>query len=493
MKKYILALDLGTTGNRAILFDRKQTIVRMSYQEFQQIFPKPGWVEHDPLEIWQSTLKVIKQVLRNVRGEEVAGIGITNQRETTVVWDRQTGKPVYNAIVWQCRRTQRDCERLIKEGWQEKIRNKTGLVIDSYFSATKVKWILDHVPGARKKAEKGNLLFGTIDTWIIWNMTGRKAHVTDPSNASRTMFFNIHNLSWDEELLKKFNVPTSMLPKVVESSENITSFKCREFKTEIPISGIIGDQQGAMFAQGCYKPSVVKNTYGTGLFLQVNTGKKIVHSKNLLTTVAWKVNGNVNYALEGSIFIGGAALQWLRDGLKVIQKAFETDKLARSLSSNEGVYFVPALVGLGAPYWDSTARGTVLGITRGTKPAHFVRAALEAIAYQTKDVVLEMERALGRSIKKLQVDGGACANNFLMQFQSDILRCRVERPKVIETTALGAAGLAGIAVGFWKDQREFLSHRKVDRVFSPKMNQKTSNHLYERWKEAVQRSLNWEM
>lgn len=491
MKKYVLAVDLGTTGNRAILFNRKQQVVEKAYQEFRQIFPKPGWVEHDPLEIWSSTLKVIRQVLSAVKAEEVAAIGLTNQRETTVVWDRKTGKPVMNAIVWQCRRTQVDCEQLRREGWEKKVKEKTGLVIDSYFSATKLKWILDHLPGVRKRAEKGELLFGTIDTWIIWNMTGGRSHVTDASNASRTMLFNIRDLDWDEDLLSKFQIPARMLPRVSESSEPIGLFSCKNLRTEIPIAGVIGDQQGAMFAQGCYDAGIVKNTYGTGLFLQVNTGKSLTYSKNLLTTIAWKIGGKVDYALEGSVFVGGAAIQWLRDGLRILKSASETDRLAKSVDSNEGVYFVPALVGLGAPYWDPKARGAILGITRGTQAAHLARAALEAIAYQTKDVVLEMERDLRVSVKRLQVDGGTSANDFLMQFQADILGCDVERPKVIETTALGAAGLAGLAVGFWKDRNEFLSFRSVDKVFHPKINQEKRKELYLRWKEAVKRSQNW--
>lgn len=491
MKKYILAIDLGTTGNRAILFDRKQTVVAKAYQEFRQMFPKPGWVEHNPLEIWASTVKVVKKVFKSAHPGEVAALGITNQRETTVVWEKRTGKPIANAIVWQCRRTQNECESLIREGWSEKVKEKTGLVIDSYFSATKLKWLLDRIPGARKRAEEGELLFGTIDSWILWNMTGGKKHVTDASNASRTMLFNIHELSWDPELCGKLGIPIVMLPEVSSSSGEVGLLQCREFKTEIPITGIIGDQQGAMFAQGCYEPGVVKNTYGTGLFLQVNTKEKPLWSQNLLTTIAWKLGGKVDYALEGSVFIGGACIQWLRDGIKLIKKAAETDKLARSLSSNDGVYFVPALVGLGAPYWDSAARGLFAGITRGTTRAHFARAALEAIAYQTRDVVLEMEKELGVPVKRLQVDGGACANDFLMQFQADILDCEVERPKVIETTALGAAGLAGLAVGFWKDPNDFISKRSIDRVFRPKMSAPEREGFYARWKEAVKRSQHW--
>ncbi len=491
MKKYILALDLGTTGNRAILFDRKQAMVAKAYREFRQIFPKPGWVEHDPVEIWQTTLQVIREVLSAAAPSEIAAIGITNQRETAIVWERKSGKPICNAIVWQCRRTQGECEKLKKAGWAPAIKKKTGLTVDPYFSGTKVKWILDHTPNARKKAEAGKLAFGTVDSWVIWNLTGGKVHATDYSNASRTMLLNIRELKWDAELCKRFNVPAVMLPRLSDSSGEITVTSSRVLGGEIPIAGVIGDQQGAMFAQGCFTPGVVKNTYGTGLFLQVNTKKKIPASKNLLNTIAWKIGSEVDYALEGSVFIGGACIQWLRDGLHLIQSASETEELASSLESNDDVYFVPALVGLGAPYWDSEARGMIIGITRGTTAKHFARAAVEAIAYQTKDVVEVMHRDLGAPIRKLQVDGGATANNFLMQFQADILGCSVERPKVIETTALGAAGLAGIAVGFWKDRDEFLSHRAVDRLFQPKLAAAKRKALYSRWQEAVRRALKW--
>ncbi|PIQ85558.1 MAG: glycerol kinase [Candidatus Omnitrophica bacterium CG11_big_fil_rev_8_21_14_0_20_45_26] len=491
MKKYILALDLGTTGNRAILFDRQQRIIKKAYQEFRQIFPKPGWVEHDPNEIWRTTFGVMKKVLSGVRLEEVAAVGVTNQRETAVVWDKKTGRPVFNAIVWQCRRTQKECEALKRAGWSKRIKQKTGLVIDSYFSATKIKWILDHVSGVRQKAKQGRLAFGTIDSWIIWKMTEGKCHVTDYSNASRTMLLNIKSLRWDKMLCRKFGIPFSMLPQLVDSSGVIGTLSCAGLRTEIPIAGIIGDQQGAMFAQGCFEPGVVKNTYGTGLFLQTNTRHKLIFEKNLLSTVAWKIGRQVDYALEGSVFIGGAVIQWLRDGLKVIHHAKETARLAQNLASNEGVYFVPALVGLGAPYWDSSARGTILGITRGTQVEHLARAALESIAYQTKDVVVEMEKGLGRSLKKLQVDGGAAANNFLMQFQADLLGSCVERPRIIETTALGAAGLAGLAVHFWPSKEAFLKNRSVDRVFKPRVNQTVSQRLYVQWKRAVIRSLGW--
>jgi len=491
MKKYILALDLGTTGNRAILFDKKQRIVQSAYREFRQIFPKPGWVEHNPVEIWQSARSVMKQVLSKVKLKEVAAIGVTNQRETTVVWDKNSGKPICNAIVWQCRRTQGDCERLKQAGWSNKIKRKTGLVIDAYFSSTKVKWILDHVKGAKQKARAGNLAFGTVDSWMVWNLTGGKVHVTDFSNASRTMLFNIRTLKWDQELLRKFQVPSSMLPEVAETSGYIGDLSFPGLKTNIPITGIVGDQQGAMFAQGCFGPGVVKNTYGTGLFLQTNTNRKLKYAKNLLSTIAWKIGGKIDYALEGSVFIGGASVQWLRDGIKIIKRASETERLSRGIPSNEGVYFVPALVGLGAPYWDSSARGTIIGITRGTNEKHLARAALESIAYQTRDVVHEMEDELKTPLKHLQVDGGAVQNNFLMQFQADILGCQVERPKNIETTALGAAGLAGLAVGFWENRQQFLSHRSIDRIFRPKIKAKERDQLYAKWKDAVSRALKW--
>ena len=492
MKKYVLALDLGTTGNRAILFDSRQRIIRKSYQEFRQIFPKPGWVEHDPVEIWKSTLAVIRKTISGIDPEQIAAVGITNQRETAVVWDRKTGKPVCHAIVWQCRRTQRECEALKKRGLARMIKHKTGLTIDPYFSATKVKWILDHVAGAKQKARRGRLLFGTVDSWIVWNLTGGLVHATDYSNASRTMLLNIRTLKWDSALCRLFGVPKSMLPKLVDTSGKIGVTSRRIIGAEIPIAGVVGDQQGAMFAQGCYTPGVVKNTYGTGLFLQVNTKRKIPASRNLLNTIAWKIGRETDYALEGSVFIGGAALQWLRDGLGIIKSAPESLQLAQQLKSNDGVYFVPAFVGLGAPYWDSSARGLVIGVTRGTGRAHFARAALESIAYQTKDVVRAMEADLKTPVKKLQVDGGAVQNDFLMQFQADLLGCPVERPRVIETTALGAAGLAGIAVGFWKNRKEFLSHRRVERTFRPSLAVKTREALYAKWQDAVRRALAWE-
>ncbi len=491
MEKYILALDLGTTGNRAILFDKNQRVVHKAYREFTQYFPKPGWVEHDPEEIWRSTLGVMKQVLSRINSSQIAAIGITNQRETAVVWNKKTGKPVMNAIVWQCRRTQSECDALRKRGLSKLIKSRSGLTIDPYFSASKVKWILDHVKSAKARAKRGELLFGTVDSWIIWKLTGGKVHATDYSNASRTMLLNIKTLKWDKKLCAIFGVPVKMLPKLADSSGLIGKTSSRVLGREIPITGVAGDQQAAMFAQGCFMPGIVKNTYGTGLFLQVNTKKKIPVSKNLLNTIAWKIGKEVDYALEGSIFIGGAALQWLRDGLQIIKKASDADKMAEALKENDGIYFVPALVGLGAPYWDSSARGVIIGITRGTRREHIARAALESIAYQTKDVIIAMERDLKKSIKKLQVDGGAAASNFLMQFQSDILNCQVERPSVLETTALGAAGLAGIAVHFWKNRNEFIRKRSVDRVFHPKMNSGTRNHLYSQWKIAVERSKRW--
>jgi len=491
MKKYILALDLGTTGNRAILFNKNQKVVTKAYQEFRQYFPKPGWVEHDPDEIWKSTLSVIKKVLSRVSPRDIAAIGITNQRETAVVWDKKTGKPVMRAIVWQCRRTQNECNALRKKGLGKFIKLRTGLTIDPYFSASKVKWVLSHVKHARARAKRGELLFGTVDSWIIWKLTGGKTHVTDYSNASRTMLFNIKTLKWDKKLCSIFDIPFRMLPRLVDSSGEIGKTAQHVLGSEFPITGVAGDQQAAMFAQGCYAPGVVKNTYGTGLFLQMNTKKKIPKSQNLINTIAWKIGNEVDYALEGSIFIGGSALQWLRDGIQIIQKASDTENMAKSLASNEGVYFVPALVGLGAPYWDSAARGVMIGITRGTRREHFARSALESIAYQTKDVIIEMERDLRVSIKKLQVDGGAAASDFLMQFQADILNCEVERPSVLETTALGAAGLAGIAAGIWKNRNEFIRKRSINSVFHPKMNSGERKQLYLQWKRAVERSRKW--
>ncbi len=494
----ILALDLGTTGNRAIVFDKKQRILSKSYEEFQQIFPKPGWVEHDAEKIWQSTRHVLAKTLRNVSSRRLETVGVTNQRETVLLWDKKTGRPLHNAIVWQCRRTAAVCDAMKKKGLEGLVHQKTGLFLDAYFSASKIQWLLDHVPGARKKADKGEVLAGTIDSWIVWKLSGGRAHGTDSSNASRTMLFNLKPLSWDDKLCELFRVPKNILPRVVPSSvgaihESPLRTDKDLFGREIPITGVVGDQQAASFAQGCFEPGIIKNTYGTGLFMLENTGRSPRFSKNLLTTVAWSIGDlrNTEYAVEGSVFIGGAAIQWLRDGLQIISSATESTALARQISSNEGVYFVPALVGLGAPYWDPKARGTILGITRGTKRAHFARAALESIAYQTRDILEVMKKDTRQNFKLLRVDGGASANDFLMQFQADILGIPVERPKVLETTALGAAGLAGIAVGFWKNRGEFNRLRSIQKVFHPSAKTAGREKLYHCWQEAVRRSRNW--
>ena len=491
-KDLILALDLGTTGNRALVFDRRQNLLSSEYEEFPQLFPKPGWVEHDPEKIWQSTRHILSRTFKRVNASRIAAIGLTNQRETVLLWDKKTGRPLHNAIVWQCRRTAAACEALKKKGLAPFIHRKTGLVLDAYFSATKLTWLLDHVPGARKKAKEGKVLAGTIDSWIVWKLSGGVSHVTDTSNASRTMLFNIKTLAWDESLCRLFRVPKKILPRVVASSAR-SAVTTRDLGA-IPITGIVGDQQAASFAQGCFAPGVIKNTYGTGLFMLENTGRKPRFSKNLLTTVAWSQKDlrHTEYAVEGSVFIGGAAIQWLRDGLRLFKNARESASLAQRLDSNEGVYFVPALVGLGAPYWDSHARGTILGLTRGTGPAHLARAALEAIAYQTRDILEVMKRDTRADFKVLRVDGGASANDFLMQFQADLLGIPVERPKILETTALGAAGLAGIAIGLWKDRGEFSRLRRVERVFHPKPRSAAREALYARWKEAVARSRGWE-
>lgn len=495
-KKYIMALDQGTTSSRAILFNKNAEIIQVAQKEFKQIYPKPGWVEHDPMEIWGSQMGVAREVLETagVRPQEIAAIGITNQRETTVVWDKNTGKPIYNAIVWQCRRTAPICDELKKRGLEEYIKDNTGLVIDAYFSGTKIKWILDNVEGAREKAENGELLFGNIDTWLLWNLTRGKVHVTDYSNASRTMLFNIKDLCWDEKILKELDIPISMLPQARPSSEVYGVTDEKTFGgAEIPISGIAGDQQAALFGQACYCEGMAKNTYGTGCFMLMNTGEVAVPSKNgLLTTIAWGIDGKVNYALEGSIFIAGALIQWLRDELRLISDSSDSEYFASKVEDTNGVYIVPAFVGLGAPYWDMYARGTIVGLTRGTNRNHIIRAALEAIAYQTKDVLQAMEEDSGITLKELKVDGGAVANNFLMQFQSDILGVPVHRPKVIETTALGASYLAGLAVDFWKDTEEISTKWNVDRVFNPKMNEEDREKIYRGWKKAVNRSLAWE-
>ena len=489
-KKYIMALDQGTTSSRAILFDKKGKIFHTAQQEFTQYFPQSGWVEHNADEIWSSILSVIAGVLseKNISAEQIEGIGITNQRETTVVWDKHTGNPIYNAIVWQSRQTAEICEDLKESGYNDLFRDKTGLLIDAYFSGTKVKWILDNVEGAREKAENGDLLFGTIDTWIIWKLSGGAAHVTDYSNASRTLMYNIHELQWDEELLSILDVPASMLPKVCPSSEVYTHADPEQFFGHaVPIAGIAGDQQAALFGQACFESGMVKNTYGTGCFMLMNTGEKAVKSDNgLLTTIAWGIDGKVEYALEGSIFVAGSAIQWLRDGLRMFRNSSESEQYAKRVSSTDGVYVVPAFVGLGTPYWDSDVRGAVFGLTRGTTKEHFVRATLESLAYQTKDVVDAMESDSGISLKTLRVDGGAVENNFLMQFQSDLLNVSVERPTINETTALGAAYLAGLAVGFWKDRSEIAAQWAIDRPFQPNMEESEREKLYSGWQKAVQ-------
>jgi glycerol kinase len=493
MEKYILALDQGTTSSRAILFNQKGEVVHMAQKEFTQHFPKPGWVEHDANEIWGSILAVMASVLSevNVKPEQVAAIGITNQRETTVVWDKHTGKPVYNAIVWQSRQTADICDELKEKGYDELFRQKTGLLIDAYFSGTKVKWILDNVEGAREKAENGDLLFGTIDTWLIWKLSGGKAHVTDYSNASRTLMYNIFDLQWDDELLNILNVPKSMLPEVRPSSEVYsTTIPEHFFGQKVPIAGAAGDQQAALFGQACFEKGMAKNTYGTGCFMLMNTGEKAVRSDHgLLTTLAWGIDGKVEYALEGSIFVAGSAIQWLRDGLRMFKEAKDSEMYATRVESTEGVYVVPAFVGLGTPYWDSDVRGAVFGLTRGTKKEHFIRATLESLAYQTKDVLTAMEKDSGISLKALRVDGGAVKNNFLMQFQSDILNVPVERPVVNETTALGAAYLAGLAVGYWNNREEIASQWNLDRSFEPTMSEQERTNLYEGWKKAVRATM----
>lgn len=495
-KKYVMALDQGTTSSRAILFNKKGEIVKIAQKEFNQIYPKAGWVEHDPMEIWGSQSGVMREVIETagIRPEEIASIGITNQRETTVVWSRYTGKPIYNAIVWQCRRTSEICDELKNKGLEESIKEKTGLLIDAYFSATKVKWILDNVEGAREKAEQGELLFGTIDTWLIWNLTRGKVHVTDYSNASRTMMYNINDLEWDEDILRELDIPISMLPLVKPSSYVYGHTDERMLSgAKIPIAGCAGDQQAALFGQNCVEEGTAKNTYGTGCFLLMNTGSNIVKSKHgLLTTIAWGVDGKVTYALEGSIFIGGASVQWLRDELKIIESAKDSEMYANRVEDTNGVYVVPAFTGLGAPYWDMYARGSILGLTRGAKKEHIVRATLESIAYQTKDVLEAMQNDSKLKLKSLKVDGGASNNNFLMQFQSDILNVDIDRPKIVETTALGAAYLAGLSVGFYIGRNEITSKWSVEKEFNPNMSEEKRCKLYKGWKKAVSRALSWE-
>lgn len=489
-KEYILSLDQGTTSSRAILFDHSGAIVQTAQKEFEQFFQKPGWVEHDANEIWTSVLSCIAEVLRksDIDPSQVAGIGITNQRETTVIWDKHTGKPIYKAIVWQSRQTEDICKELRSKDYNDLFREKTGLLLDPYFSGTKVKWILDNVEGAREKADNGDLLFGTMDTWIVHKLSGGKTHITDYSNASRTLMFNIYDLKWDDELLDILGVPKSMLPEVRQSSEvYANTVDYHFFGYEVPIAGIAGDQQAALFGQACFEKGMAKNTYGTGCFMLMNTGEEGVKSENgMLTTLAWGVDGKVEYALEGSIFVAGSAIQWLRDGLKLIESAPQSEDYAQKVDSTDGVYMVPAFVGLGTPYWDSDARGAVLGLTRGTTKEHFIRATLESLAYQTKDVLDAMIADSEINLKALRVDGGAVKNDFLMQFQSDVLGVPVERPVVQETTALGAAYLAGLAVGYWKDKKEIASQWKVDETFSNKMEEEKRNELYAGWQKAVE-------
>ena len=492
-KKYVIALDQGTTSSRAIVYDKDAHPVGSKQREFKQYYPQPGWVEHDAEELFKCQLKTLESVLidNEIKFDEIAAIGITNQRETVVVWDKVTGKPVYHAIVWQCRRTADICEDLSKKGYEKIIKEKTGLLIDAYFSGTKIKWILDNVPGVRERAEKGELLAGTIDTWLIWKLSGGKAHVTDVTNACRTMLFNIYERNWDEELLKLLNIPRCLLPEVHDSSEVYCETDKEICGFSVPIGSAVGDQQAALFGQGCFKKGDAKNTYGTGCFMLMNTGDKPVVSKNLLTTIALGMNGKVEYALEGSVFIGGAVIKWLRDELELISSAPEIDRLAESVPDANGAYLVPAFVGLGTPYWDMYARGTIIGLTRGVKKAHICRAALEGIAFEVRDVLDEMVRDSGTAINTLNVDGGACVSDVMMQFQADILNTKVCRPKNVETTALGAAYLAGLAVGFWKSKEEILQRRETERIFEPEMKEDRRTELYDGWKKAVERAKGW--
>lgn len=495
MKKYIVALDQGTTSSRAIIFDKEQNIIGMSQKEFTQIYPKEGWVEHDPMEIWATEYSVLQEVLAksNITQEDIAAIGITNQRETTIVWDKNTGKPVYNAIVWQCRRTAHICNELKKQGLEQYIKDTTGLVIDAYFSATKIKWILDNVEGAREKANRGELLFGTVDSWLVWKLTNGKVHITDYTNASRTMLYNIKELRWDEKMLEILDIPKSMVPEVRNSSE-VYGYANLGVKggVRVPIAGIAGDQQAALFGQAAFNKGDVKNTYGTGCFLLMNTGEKMVKSKNgLVTTIAIGMDNKVQYALEGSVFVGGAVVQWIRDELEMISDSSDTDYFATKVEDNGGVYVVPAFVGLGAPYWDMYARGTIVGLTRGTNKNHIIRAALESIAYQTKDVLDAMVDEVKEDIKCIKVDGGASKNKFLMQFQSDIVGKKVIRPIITETTALGAAYLAGLAVGFWKDKDEISKFWYSSEEFNPNLDEEKREKYCKGWKKAVYRSKDW--
>lgn len=490
MKKYIMSIDQGTTSSRAILFDKEGDIKGVAQREFKQYFPKSGWVEHDANEIWTSVLAVMTEVLNEneINADQIEGIGITNQRETTVIWDKNTGRPIYHAIVWQSRQTQSICHELKEQGHEETFRNKTGLLLDPYFAGTKVKWILDNVDGAREKAENGDLLFGTIDTWLVWKLSGGEAHITDYSNASRTLMYNIYDLQWDDELLDLLNVPKQLLPEVKESSEIYAHTKDYHFfGQEVPISGIAGDQQAALFGQACFERGDVKNTYGTGGFMLMNTGEEPVKSESgLLTTIAYGLDGKVNYALEGSIFVSGSAIQWLRDGLRIINSAPQSENYATRVDSTDNVYFVPAFVGLGTPYWDSEARGAIFGLSRGTEKEHFIRATLESLCYQTRDVMEAMSKDSKIEVNNLRVDGGAVKNNFIMQFQADIVNTAVERPEIQETTALGAAYLAGLAVGFWDSKDEIANRWQLETEFTPQMSEEDRTKLYKGWKKAVE-------
>ena len=494
MAKYVMALDAGTTSNRCILFNEKGQMCSVAQREFKQIFPKPGWVEHDANEIWASQLGVAVEAMNMIDASaaDIAAIGITNQRETTILWDKNTGEPVYNAIVWQCRRTSEYCDSLKEQGLTEKFRRKTGLVIDAYFSATKIKWILDNVPGARERAEKGELLFGTVETWLIWKLTKGKAHVTDYSNAARTMLFNINTLEWDDEILQILDIPKAILPEAMPSSCVYGMADPAFLGGEIPISGAAGDQQAALFGQTCFEKGEAKNTYGTGGFMLVNTGDEPVDSRNgLITTIAWGVGNKVQYALEGSVFISGATIQWLRDELKILDNAAESEKHARMVEDTAGAYVVPAFTGLGAPYWDSYARGAIMGLTRGVNKNHIIRAALESMAYQTNDLMAAMEEDMGHPLQKFKVDGGASANDFLLEFQAGIMNMPVYRPQCIETTSLGAAYLAGLATGYWKNRDDILSNWQIDRIFKPDMDQRKRAELLDGWHKAVRCTFGW--
>lgn len=494
MAKYVMALDAGTTSNRCILFNEKGDVCSVAQKEFRQIFPHPGWVEHDANEIWSTQLGVAVEAMQriNAKASDIAAIGITNQRETTILWDKKTGEPVYNAIVWQCRRTSGLCDELKAQGLVDKIREKTGLVIDAYFSGTKIKWILDNVPGVRERAEKGDILFGNVDSWLIWKLTGGKVHVTDYSNASRTMLFNINTLQWDEEILKLLNIPKQILPQPMPSSAVYGQTDPSLFGGEITIAGAAGDQQAALFGQACFTAGEAKNTYGTGCFMLMNTGEKPVFSKNgLVTTIAWGIDGKVNYALEGSIFVAGAAIQWLRDELRIIDTSPDSEYMATQVPDTNGCYVVPAFTGLGAPYWDQYARGTIVGLTRGVNKKHLIRATLESLAYQTSDVLQAMQEDSGLKLSALKVDGGASMNNFLMQFQSDIIGASVHRPACVETTAMGASYLAGLAVGFWKSQDDVRHNWQISKVFEPTIDQADREEKLKGWKRAVRCSFGW--